>query len=130
MIGKDILGETTKQGKGLGLGLDLDINLNLSGVNSLVSTLSDALNQTGAMADESVSNVVQTIQGLGVEELKSWAQQGGEQAQNAFNQLVSKLQEAAQRGQQEAMNLLNSMGEKVETAGEKMQDVASDETRH
>lgn len=113
---------------GLGLGLGVDLNLNLSGVQGLVSSLNDALAQTGAVATDTLSTVIRSVRELGLDQIKQWAEQGGQQAKDLYHQLVGKLQQAADRGEEEARSLLQSAGEKVESGGQKMQDVASEES--
>lgn len=121
------MGQSQQKSTGLGLNLgviSLDITLSISGINTLTDTLNQALRQTGGALTEDVEKVVNTIQKLGVEQLKQWAQQGGDEAKDAYNQLVSKLQEAADRGEDLARNMLNTLGENVSDAGQKMQDVS------
>jgi ABC-type transporter Mla subunit MlaD len=115
-------------GVNLDLGiLQLNITLSISGISSLADTLSDALQQAGPSLEENVNKVVDTVRQLGVEDLKKWVQQGGEEEESVYNQLVSKLQQAAQKGQDQARNLLQNLGENVSAAGQKMQGAASKE---
>lgn len=111
---------------GLGLGLGLDVNLDLSGIQGLVSSLNDALAQTGAVATDTLATVIRSVRELGLDQIRQWAEQGGQQAKDLYQQLVGKLQEAAGRGEQEARDILYSAGEKVESGGKKMQDTASE----
>jgi N-acetylglucosamine kinase-like BadF-type ATPase len=124
-------------GKILGINLDLgiaelNITLSLSGIRTLTDTLSQALEQSEGALSENVDKVVGAIRELGVQDLKRWVQQGGEEEKSVYNQFVSKLQQAARRGQDEARNLLQSLGENVSAAGEKIKGAASEEpgTRH
>ena len=112
--------------KGLGLGVNVGVNLNLGGLQNIVSTLNDALAQTGGVATDRLADVTRMVREYGVENIKKLAEQGGQQAKELYNQLVSKLQQAAQQGEDSARGVLNSLGEKVEAAGEKMQDAASE----
>lgn len=120
-------GESKTPGLGLGLGVDVGLNLDLSGVQTLVNDLNHALSQTGGVATDLVANVIRTVNQLGVQNLVKWAREGGREAKELYNQLVSKLQEAASRGEDQARSLLGKMGEKVEGAGEKMQSAASED---
>lgn len=120
--------EGTK-GVSLDLGLlQLNITLSLSGVRTLTDTLHQTLEQTEGNVTENIDKVVNTIRQLGVEDLRRWAEQGGQEEQNAFNQLVSRLQQAAQRGQNEAGKLLQNFGGKIAQAGEKVQKTSSEES--
>lgn len=125
-------GQSQRQSKGLGVDLgvlELNVELSINGLQTLSDTLNSALNKTGDALSQGVNQVVNTVRQLGIDKIKNWLSQGGEEQRGAYNQLVSKLQEAAQRGEDEARNLLNSLGENVSGAGQKMQDVASKEGR-
>ncbi len=124
------IGQSSGQSKGINLDLgilQLNITLTLSGIRSLTDTLNDALQQAGPALQQNVNKVVDAVRQLGVEDLKKWVQQGGEEEQSAYNQLISKLQQAAKRGEDQARSLLQSLGENVSSAGQKMQSAASEE---
>jgi hypothetical protein len=128
---KQNMNQSTERSKGISLDLgllQLNITLSLTGIRTLTDTLNDSLQKTGPALEENVNKVVDAIRQLGIEDLKNWVQQGGEEERGAYNQLVSKLQQAAQRGEDEARNLLHSLGENVSAAGQKMQSAASEES--
>jgi N-acetylglucosamine kinase-like BadF-type ATPase len=110
----------------LGL-IQLNITLTLTGVRTLSDTLKQTLEQSEGTMQENVGKVVDTVRRLGVEDLRRWAEQGGAEERNAFNQLVSNLQQATRRGQEEAGEILNKLGGKITEAGRKMQGASSEE---
>lgn len=124
------IGQQTSKTRGVSLDLgilQLNITLTLSGVQSLSDALRQTLEQSGGALQENIEKVVGAIRELGVDDLRQWAEQGGKEEKNAFNQLVSRLQEAAQRGQEESGKLLQNLGGKITDVGEKVQG-ASEET--
>lgn len=130
-----ILGQSTGRSGGIDLDLGilrLNITLTVGGIQSLSDALRQTLQQAEPLLTQNVEKVVDAVRQLGLDQLKNWAQEGGQQAQEAYQQLVHWLSEAADRGQEQARNLLHTLGEGTETAGEKMQSAASEEpeTRH
>jgi ElaB/YqjD/DUF883 family membrane-anchored ribosome-binding protein len=110
----------------LGVGIDLTLKLDL--IKGLVSTLEDALKQTGSKLTDAMSGIYEKIKELGPSELKSQAEQGGFEDQ--YHQLVSKLQEVANRGEDEARKVLQQMGETTEQAGHKIKNASHKGDKH
>lgn len=126
-----ILGKSGGRSGGIDLDLGilrLNITLTVGGIQSLSDALQQTLQQAEPLLTQNIEKVVDAVRQLGPDQLKNWAQQGGEQAQQAYHQLLHWLREAAARGQEQAKNLLHSLGEGMETAGEKMQSAASEDT--
>jgi hypothetical protein len=125
------LGKTDKTGGiSLDLGLlQLEITLSITGIRSLSDAIRQTLQEAQPTLRQNVNKVVDVVSQLGVEELRKWARQGGQEERGAFNQLVTQLQAAALRGEDEAGKLLQKLGGKISETGEKMQTEESG-TRH
>lgn len=126
--------DTTRQQQGKGLNVDLgilelNVDLSIHGLHTLTDTLESALNQTGDKLSQGVNKVVDVVRQLGVDKIKNWVSQGGQEENKAYNQMVSKLQNAAGRGEAQARELLESLGEDVSHAGRSMQDAASEKDK-
>jgi len=108
--------ERTKGGESSGeikldLGLlELTVTLSVRGVQTLTGTLEESLREPMGTLGENVGKIVDAVQQLGVENLRNWAERGGPEEKNAFNQLISVLQRASERGQKAAANLVRDLG--------------------
>lgn len=104
----------------LGL-LQLNISLTVSGIQSISDALTQSLQDTTDVLRQNVSRLAEAVNELGVENIKKWAEQGGEEAKEAYHRMISLFQEAYERGSQEAGELLEKFGEKTAEAGRNMQ---------
>ncbi len=121
---------TGSTGIDLDLGLlQLKITLSLTGIQSLIDVLNHSLNETQGALQPNVGKVVDAINQLGAEDIRRWAEQGGQEARAAFNQLVSLLQQASSKGEVEAGQVLRKLGDKMQETGGRMES-GEPGTRH
>ncbi len=118
--------EQKSTGQAAGINLDLgllqlNISLTVSGIQSISDTLTQTLQDTTDMLQQNVNRLVQAVNELGIENIKNWAERGGEEAKEAYHRMISLFQEAYHRGSQEAGELLEKFGEKTAEAGRNMQ---------